>query len=253
MLLVFQRKSDERGRPWAFTLVELLVVVAITAIMAALLLPALWGARERSSRAVCKSNLRNVLMGLQVYADDYSGTLPSSADNAGDYHAIRLSDATFTNFVSRYLDNVSNVFYCPNVDYDGMTLHDKYGYIIGYNYLVMSVIPTTKGPDFWTGTTKLEGSTNELLADANYWSQQSSGSAIDVQLAPHTSRGASLQTPSASVTVPGRGTSVPVTTSTTLGAQGGNIGHADGSVTWKTIQNMGQYQASSVGDANGNW
>jgi Tfp pilus assembly protein PilE len=253
MLLVFQRKSDERGRSWAFTLVELLVVVAITAIMAALLLPALLGAREKSSRAVCKSNLREVLLGLQMYADDYSAALPSSADNAGDYHAVRLSDATFTNFVTRYLGGVSNVFYCPNVDYDGMATHDKYGYIIGYNYLVMSVTPTTKGPDFWQGLAKLQGSTNELIADANYWTQQPVGSAaVGIQLAPHTATGASFMTATATVRVTGP-TAPAAPTSVSLGAQGGNIGRADGSVTWKPIQYMGEHQASLDGDADGNW
>ena len=63
-------------RAAAFTLIELLVVVAIIAVLAALLLPALKGARERAKVTVCASNLRQISMGLGLYAGDNNGWLP---------------------------------------------------------------------------------------------------------------------------------------------------------------------------------
>ena len=63
--------SGSRRRRWPFTLIELLVVVAIIAVLAALLLPALEGARERARQVLCQSNQRGTLVALTSYAGDY--------------------------------------------------------------------------------------------------------------------------------------------------------------------------------------
>lgn len=52
-----------------FTVIELLVVVAIIAVLAALLLPALSRAREAARSALCKNNLRQIGLSLQMHAD----------------------------------------------------------------------------------------------------------------------------------------------------------------------------------------
>lgn len=62
--------------PRAFTLLELLVVIALIGVLAALLLPALSAAKGHAKRATCLSHLRQVNLGLRMYCDDSSDKTP---------------------------------------------------------------------------------------------------------------------------------------------------------------------------------
>ena len=81
-----------------FTLIELLIVVAIIAILAALLLPVLSKAKERSRRAVCSNNQRQFGLAMNIYAEDSKFQLMYNHQNISN-GATSGTEAIWTDFI----------------------------------------------------------------------------------------------------------------------------------------------------------
>jgi type II secretory pathway pseudopilin PulG len=78
----FGAQRREKGAPRVrsgFTIIELLVIMIISVILAALLLPATARARGESQSVVCRSNLRQLGTALRMYLDDSDGVYPYSS------------------------------------------------------------------------------------------------------------------------------------------------------------------------------
>lgn len=116
---------SSRLRPRGFSLIELLVVLAILSLLAALLLPAFLSARGQARQTVCLSNLRQIGQGIAMYQQDYDGFFPYSVDPATraavdtwkPYFPKYAADIPHLGLLSDVLQpylSSSQVFACPS-------------------------------------------------------------------------------------------------------------------------------------------
>jgi prepilin-type N-terminal cleavage/methylation domain-containing protein/prepilin-type processing-associated H-X9-DG protein len=105
------------GSRRAFTLIELLVVIAIIALLAALLLPALSRAKAHAWSVRCVSNLRQVGLGMRLYADDFNELYPESGtvipwDTVDSMPPFGSGKASWMQQLISYTVN-TNLYHCP--------------------------------------------------------------------------------------------------------------------------------------------
>lgn len=86
----------------AFTLVELLVVIAVIAVLASLLLPALARARNKARAVTCLNNERQLGLASQIYTDEFNDRLPYNLGS--DEIRKSVAQAQFVNWCSTILD-----------------------------------------------------------------------------------------------------------------------------------------------------
>lgn len=125
--------NPARARRAAFTLIELLTVIAIIGILAAIIIPTVGRVRDSARASKCVSNLRQVAMAIRLCADDNRGKLPPARAQASDTYWYPASDPTkvewssnprFTAFLPGRNDTTgtrNEVLRCPSNNYDGLT------------------------------------------------------------------------------------------------------------------------------------
>lgn len=103
--------SDSSG---AFTITELLVVVAMLAVLVMVALPALAGVQNKAGRMQCANNLRQIGVGSMLYANEYRGWLPICTVGAvnGSGKVNNLGGLTYSHYV--YFGGPANILVPTN-------------------------------------------------------------------------------------------------------------------------------------------
>lgn len=117
----------------AFTLVELLVVLAIIAVLAALLLPVLARAKESARATACLSNLHQVGIALQIYVQENNNKLPAMRDAPTDPAVAATNTFPTINKVLLMQLGNTNVLRCPS---DFQQLFETTGSSYSWNSLL---------------------------------------------------------------------------------------------------------------------
>jgi len=100
------------ARTRAFTLVELLVVIAIIGVLISVLLPALTSAREQARRVKCAAQLKQVGLGIAVYAEENNNKLPAWEGICGEWPtALAKSSAEH---IMELCSGEQELFFCPS-------------------------------------------------------------------------------------------------------------------------------------------
>jgi prepilin-type N-terminal cleavage/methylation domain-containing protein len=108
-----------------FTLIELLVVIAIIAILAAILFPVFARAREKARQTACLNNIKEMGLGMLMYAQDYDEMFPAMSlgpvgpipvvpeHPAFNRHSTLGYFNCWSNGIYPYIKNVQ-IFLCPS-------------------------------------------------------------------------------------------------------------------------------------------
>ena len=134
-----------------FTLIELFVVIAIIAILAAILFPVFARARENARRASCQSNLKQIGLGIAQYTQDYDERGPQNAFGTYNGNATLSTQYFWHDAIYPYIKSVQ-VYVCPS-----------HGYTSGQGPVTDTFVQTA------TGVTRLSISASKVVyyADNN--------------------------------------------------------------------------------------
>ncbi|HEX8550234.1 MAG TPA: DUF1559 domain-containing protein [Abditibacteriaceae bacterium] len=152
----FRARSGVRA---GFTLVEMLIVIAVIAILAAILFPVFGRVRERGRTIACNSNMKQLAMAFQQYAQDANDRLPGATDGpdgSGKYGGwIRYEDFGRKGAKNFNVDEGSLFTYVKSKDVY-LCASDGEGKITGLSYAI-NACASQQNRDMTTGARTIDG------------------------------------------------------------------------------------------------
>lgn len=141
MQRVLVRSLSFRPRTGGFTLVELLVVIAVIGILVALLLPAVQAAREAGRRMQCANHIKQNVIAIHVYHDTLKVLPPSNLPSTGSLQTTWFGQINYSTnnvdsklgLLAPYLEGNDKVFACPTLDNRIVKLYNNANGGYGYN------------------------------------------------------------------------------------------------------------------------
>ena len=242
----------------AFTLVELLVVVAIIALLLAILLPALGRVREQARRAVCASNQRQLARSVLTYASDDRGRFPATTRDTGTEHASWIHSTVYQALGDRDVPDAAMV--CPNRE-------DLFA--LPVQWLIDELPDSHPKKDLWQQVVDIQGEDVGVRVgfyilfgrsgtpwdDLNPWVSRQRIADQGPDLAPLTTdvieRGTHSYGGLATAPHGPAGFVGPGADPEAIGSEGGNVATLDGAVNWRPQAEMLPHAATSNGQILG--
>lgn len=217
-----------------FTLLELLIVVAIIGILVSILLPSLKNAREKARRAVCLSNISQLQKAATIYAVGNDRQLPRGhkyRDHENSEVLRGLNPQTYDLMVSKYLGGSESIFSCPNLpQYPEYKANEGGGWVrLGYNYMGNKDLINSRlsGQDYAFPDRIDEQPDVPLFGDSVSWSPNTSWK---FSIAPHTKNGGIIG-------------DIANTNPKVFGNEGGNFVFPDGGARWYSNNELRKFEA----------
>lgn len=178
-----------------FTLIEMLIVIAIIALLAGMLLPVYSAARNRAHQTVCLANLKQIGMAIEMYCSDNDGRMPMQSyltrfhqwwsEDTGHIQDECLGDPEHPVYwyeaLESYVGN-EQIWYCPSVGLDDKVVNPEnpsyriptfreMGTSYAFNYRTPPRDTPYRGPTFIFSGAQLDRipSTVSLAWDMPHW------------------------------------------------------------------------------------